>query len=155
MTATPVPTEVPWGLILGVVGGAFTVLGTILGILMRMLFKSVQKNTQDKFDHVQDRFDQVDEKVLQLSSRVDQYFKAHDRLRDKWEDFLREYLKIDSTRGQKIDALFRVVDEMQEKVREIRPALKSKIEEAFTSSLSELKLYVREQIDSMREDDDA
>jgi hypothetical protein len=74
------------------------------------------------------------------------YFEAHDRLRDKWEEFLREYLKIDSTRGQKMDALFRIVDQMQTAVKELTPAMNAKIEEAFTHAMSELKLYVRDQM---------
>jgi phage gpG-like protein len=69
-----------------------------------------------------------------------------ERLRDKWEEFLREYLKIDSTRGQKIDALFRIVDQMQDTVRELRGAMNSKIDESFQRSQNELKLYIRDQL---------
>ena len=145
MTPDPAAVvEVPWGTILGVVGGAFTAYGTLLALLVRQLFKASQKNTNEKFANLQEKITQEHELVLKLDKRVDQYFSAHERLRDKWEAFLRDYLKIDSTRGQKIDALFRVVDQMQEILRDVRPAMKQKIEESFTHSLDALKLYVRE-----------
>ena len=147
MTPTPNPAtlvEIPWGTILGVVGGAFAAYGTLLALLVRKLFKATQENTKQKFDSLNEKLTQEHALVLELSKRVDQYFSAHERLRDKWEEFLRDYLKIDSTRGQKIDALFRVVDQMQEILRDVRPAMKQKIEESFTHSLDALKLYVRE-----------
>ena len=147
MTPTPDPAalvEIPWGTILGIVGGAFTAYGTLLALLVRQLFKANQRHTKQKFDNLNEKITKEHELVVQLNERVDQYFSAHDRLRDKWEEFLRDYLKIDSTRGQKIDALFRVVDQMQEILRDVRPAMKQKIEESFTHSLDALKLYVRE-----------
>jgi hypothetical protein len=104
-----------------------------------MAVTTVQKETEQTASHLR-------ESVLQLGERVGKYFEAHDRLRDKWEEFLREYLKIDSTRGQKMDALFRIVDQMQAAVKELTPAMNSKIEEAFTHAMSELKLYVRDQM---------
>jgi len=100
---------------------------------------TVQKESEQTASHLK-------ESVLQLVERVGKYFEAHDRLRDKWEEFLREYLKIDSTRGQKMDALFRIVDQMQTAVKELTPAMNAKIEEAFTHAMSELKLYVRDQM---------
>jgi iron-sulfur cluster repair protein YtfE (RIC family) len=100
---------------------------------------TVQKESEQTASHLK-------ESVLQLVERVGKYFEAHDRLRDKWEEFLREYLKIDSTRGQKMDALFRIVDQMQILVKELTPTMNAKIEEAFTHAMSELKLYVRDQM---------
>jgi len=161
---TPEPTavaEVPWALILGVVGAAFTAFGTLITFLVRSLFKSTTQAQQMKFDallekyetlstsveeDVEQKFAHTHDIVLELSKRVDQYFGAHERLRDKWNEFLTNYLKIDSTRGQKIDALFRVVDQMQEAVKDIRPSMKQKIEESFSNSLDTLKLYVRDAI---------
>jgi len=84
------------------------------------------------------------EKVVQLEKQTEQQAQAFDRLRDKWDEFLCEYLKIDSTRGQKIDALFRGVDEMREVIRDIRLNLNSKIEDSYARAASELKLYVRD-----------
>ena len=113
--------------------------GTILVFFVKRLLRATEKVYELKFD-------QLAKDVVQLNQKDDQLFVAHDRLRDKWDEFLREYLKIDSTRGQKIDALFRVVDEMQNVLREIKPALNSKIEDSFSRALSELKVYVRDQI---------
>jgi len=113
--------------------------GTILVFFVKRLLRATEKVYELKFD-------QLAKDVVQLNQKDNQLFVAHDRLRDKWDEFLREYLKIDSTRGQKIDALFRVVDEMQNVLREIKPALNSKIEDSFSRALSELKVYVRDQI---------
>jgi len=113
--------------------------GTILVFFVKRLLRATEKVYELKFD-------QLAKDVVQLNQKDDQLFVAHNRLRDKWDEFLREYLKIDSTRGQKIDALFRVVDEMQNVLREIKPALNSKIEDSFSRALSELKVYVRDQI---------
>lgn len=137
-------TAVPWGTILGAMGAAFAAYGTLLAFLVRRLFKATQENTNQKFSGLKEKLMQERELVLELGKRVDQYFLAHERLRDKWESFLRDYLKIDSTRGQKIDALFRVVDQMQEVLKDVRPAMKQRIEESFTHSLDALKLYIRE-----------
>lgn len=120
---------------LAVVGG----MATILGVTMLLVYKAIQKRIGEKFQHTQDL-------VVQSNERVSGLFKSHERLRDKWDDFLREYLKIDNTRGQKVDALFRVVDQMQDTFKEIRPTLNSKIEDSFARALSELKVYVRDQI---------
>jgi len=125
--------NIPWEIILPT---ATAVLGAF-GVTIRLLYKAFQKQLDEKTEHNH-------ELVVQLSERVDKYYSAHERLRDKWDEFLREYLKIDSTRGQKVEALFRVVDLMQKAVDGIPRNLNSKVEEAFTHSLSELKLYVRE-----------
>jgi seryl-tRNA synthetase len=115
---------VPWAVFIPTVS---VLLATIAG-----MFRFLYKSSRDS--------------VVKLDSRVGKYFEAHERLRDKWDDFLRKYLEIDITRGQKVDALFRVVDQMSDTLKEIRPALNSKIEDSFARALSELKVYVRDQI---------
>ena len=130
---------VSWGAIIAVGAPALAALG---GVLLFFLKRAVRA-TEKVYDL---KFDQLSKDVVQLKQKDDQLLAVHERLRDKWDEFLREYLKIDSTRGQKIDALFRVVDEMQNALREIKPALNSKIEDSFQRMLSELKVYVRDQI---------
>ena len=130
---------VPLTMVMSLITCSLVIFGTVFGFVLRALYKNLQNNTKQKFDL-------IDNLITQLNRRIDNYFKAHDSLRDRWEDFLKEYLKIDSTRGQKIDALFRIVDQMQEAVRDLRPGMNTKIEEAFSRSLSELKLYVRDQM---------
>jgi len=132
-------TAVPWGMIVAVGAAVLPAFGTIVVFFVKRLLRATEKVYELKFD-------QLAKDVVQLNQKDNQLFVAHDRLRDKWDEFLREYLKIDSTRGQKIDALFRVVDEMQNALREIKPALNSKIEDSFSRALSELKVYVRDQI---------
>lgn len=133
---TPSPIEVaavPWEVFVPIV----TALTGAFGVTIRLIYKAFQKRLDERTAHNH-------ELVVQLDERVDKYFAAHERLRDKWDEFLREYLKIDSTRGQKVEALFRVVDQMQKAVEAIPRNLNDKVEEAFTHSLSELKLYVRD-----------
>lgn len=163
-TPTPIdpPAGVPWEYLIPIL---VAFLGA-MGVLLRLLFKGVHKRigsvetslgkriddavannealAQALDEKLEEKFQRVHELVVQLEKRVGKYFEAHERLRDKWDEFLREYLKIDSTRGQKVDALFRVTDQMQKIVDSIPRHVDSKIEEAFTHSLSELKLYVRE-----------
>ena len=150
---------VPWPTIVAAAGGILGVVGVVMVFLVKMLLKSYQKNAKQELDAAKsdvmrefqefravanEKFETMGTDVVQLDGRVGKYFEAHERLRDKWDEFLREYLKIDSTRGQKVDALFRIVDQMQEAIRDIRPALNVKVEETLTHALTELKLYVRD-----------
>jgi uncharacterized membrane protein YgaE (UPF0421/DUF939 family) len=159
MTPSDATGGVPWPTIVSVAGGVLGVVGVALMFLARMLLKSYQKNAKQELaslrtemkQEIQEfrtlslqKFETLGDDVIQLERRVGKYFDAHERLRDKWDEFLREYLKIDSTRGQKVDALFRIVDQMQEAVRDIRPALNTKSEELIAHAITELKLYVRD-----------
>jgi len=132
-TPNPSALAVTWSVFIPVILFAVSLISIISGLL----YRAVHKRIAEKDAHLRDL-------VLQLDKRVDAYFTAHERIRDKWEEFMREYLKIDNTRGQKIEALFRVIDQMQKAVEKIPRNLNDKVEEAFTHSLSELKLYVRD-----------
>jgi len=110
-------------------------------------FRAQAEQRFDDFkEQMEARFQDSVEDVVKLDKRLGGYFKAYDRLRDKWDDFLREYLKIDSTRGVKVEALFRITDQMQDTLKELRPALNSKVEEMISHTISELKLYIRDKI---------
>lgn len=135
--------EIPWTTVIGVIVTIVSTFGGIMAYLAKALSKSMQKN-------IEDQLSEYKLEIESLKANREKYFEAHNRIRDKWEDFLKEYLKIDSTRGQKIDALFRIVDQMQETVKDLRPTMNLKIEESFARSISELKLYVRDQL---REED--
>ena len=156
---TPSTSGVPWPTIVAVAGGILGIVGVALLFLIKLLLKSYQKNAEQKREAIQkeaeqnlqafqgvtfEKFSALVDSVIQLDRRVGEYFKAYDRLRDKWEEFLREYLAIDGTRSQKVEALLRIVDEMREALREIRPTIDTKIEETITHALAELKLYVRD-----------
>jgi hypothetical protein len=130
---TDITTGVPWTVFVPVV----VAFAGMVGVALRLLYRALQKRIEEKTAHNH-------ELVVQLVERVAEYFAAHERLRDKWDEFLREYLKIDSTRGQKVDALFRVVDHMQKAVDRIPRNMNDRLEESFTHSMSELKLYVRD-----------
>jgi hypothetical protein len=133
----PPDTGISWGTLLAF---GLPVLGALsAGVitLIRWLLGSEKRARQAEQAN-------TNEKVVKLERLVEMQQQAFDKLRDKWDEFLCEYLKIDSTRGQKIDALFRGVDEMREGIREIRVGLNSKIEDSYSRALSELKLYVRD-----------
>lgn len=161
----PVPDNmgVSWSVFWSVVSG---LLGT-LGAMLLLLYKNTTRQIKEKYEAADKSVVQLERRVEHMSTALDKqidamettmeerlstYFKAHERLRDKWDNFLREYLKIDSTRGQKVDALFRVVDQMQSAVEQIPRNMNDKIEESFTHSMSELKLYVRDQIQTVVHD---
>lgn len=151
-TPSPIDMGVPWETFWTVVGALLGVLGTLLLLLYRSIHRSIKTRTDSTDKSVVQLDKQVATTHSALEERLGEYFRAHERLRDKWDEFLREYLKIDSTRGQKVDALFRVVDQMQKAVEHIPRNMNEKIEEAFTHSLSELKLYARDQIQAIVRD---
>ncbi len=152
----------PWAVIIPIV---LVLLGA-LGVTLKLLFKGTHKRINgvestlgsridkaleddhelaDQFNkELKEKFDWANRLLSQLETRLGGYFSAHDRLRDKWEEFLKDYLKIDISRGQKVDALFRLNDQMQKILDTLPRHVDSKIEEAFTHSLSELKLYIIE-----------
>lgn len=137
--AKDVVIVIPWVAVISIVAGALGIFSAVFGYFFR---KAI--STREQLYNL--RFSTLDKSVVELGERVGQVFPAHDKLRDRWEEFLREYLTVDSTRGQKIDALFRVVDQMQETLRELKPALNVKVEDAFCRAVNELKVYVRDQI---------
>jgi len=131
---------VSWAMALGMVSG----VTAGWGIFTKLLHSSMSKRIDDSNKKIGDSTKQFAVDMVKLEGRLSEYFKANEKMRDRWDTFLTDYLKIDSTRGQKIDALFRVIDQMQDIVRVLPKNMNSKIEESFTHSLSELKLYVRE-----------
>jgi len=152
---------VPWATIVAVGGGILGIVGTALVVMAGMLLKSLRTNVDQRLkalevnleekvthqhENAEEKFRSAASDVVKLERRLTEYFEAHERLRNKWDTFLQEYLKIDSTRGQKVDALFRIVDQMQDTLRDLRPALNTKIEEMIAHALSELKLYVRDRV---------
>jgi len=151
-TPLPIDVGVSWETFWTVAGGLLGVLGTVLLLLYKNMHRSINTRANSTDRSVVQLDKQLEHLAGTLEERLGEYFKAHERLRDKWDEFLREYLKIDSTRGQKVDALFRVVDQMQQAVEHIPRNVNEKIEEAFTHSLSELKLYARDQIQAIARD---
>ena len=135
---------VSWTLFLGTLLGVLGFVTTGWAVFTKILHSTMSKRIDDALEKLDDSAKQTDADMVKLEERLKEYFLANDRLRDKWDNFLTEYLKIDSTRGQKLDAVFRVLDNMQDTVRELPKNMNDKIEESFTHSLSELKLYVRE-----------
>ena len=75
-----------------------------------------------------------------------------ERQRDRWEAFLKEYHILDSTRGQKVDALFRTVDSMRETIKELKPSMFNKIDDLIGKLTNELKLYIRDIINKKEGD---
>ncbi len=144
-------TDIPWTVVGAFIGGIATVISALIVVLYKVsnkrlaeargnvveLRQSLEKAMEGVRDHIK-------EHVLSFNDLSKEYFLAFDRLRDKWEGFLTNYLKIDNTRGQKIEALFRVVDSMDEVVKSIPHQMNNKVEDAFAHAMSELKLYARD-----------
>lgn len=72
-----------------------------------------------------------------------------EKFRDRQGEFLKEYHIVDSTRGNKVDALFTKLDEMRKYVKELKPILHNKAEEIGETLRKEMQFYLR---DLVRED---
>lgn len=132
-------TDISWETVVAVAVPTLAAFGSIMVFFVKRLIRAAEVIYTTKLAS-------IEKDLLQLRGSDTTLTTAHDRLRDRWDEFLREYLKIDSTRGQKVDALFRIVDQMQDSLRDIRPALNTKVEDSFSRAVSELKVYVRDQI---------
>lgn len=128
-------TEIVWA---PYIFTASTVLG-LTGALLKYAIHVTAKRFEEKLAQHQ-------EALKKLEDQDKQYLTAYEKIRDKWDEFLKEYMRMDATRGAKVDALFRVVDQMMETIKDLRGAMNTKIDESFLRSQNELKLYIRDQL---------
>lgn len=107
------------------------VLPVLTGILMPIIILYLRRhisiaealNTQ-RFKNIENMLHaqnaSIEQQIKKLEERLQSYDNALERVRDRWDQFLREYVKIDNSRGSKIDAMFRVLDTVNEKIRQTR-----------------------------------
>lgn len=97
--------------------------------------------------HAKEDQDRVERDAKETLAKIDS-------VRNKWEDFLKEYYSLDTTRSNKLEAAFRRVDELKTTVGELRPAVMRKIEENILTARNELRddmrMYVRDQIADLK-----
>jgi len=138
--------------LLAIVGGAVTLVSSIVGFLMRSLLQTHREKTEQKYVELGNiiaglivQRKECEERELRAIIRLDE---TMEKLRDRWEQFVREDTAMESTRGRKVDALFNVVDHIREEMRQLRPALLQRLEDLHTRSKldlrQELRDYVRE-----------
>ena len=77
-----------------------------------------------------------------------------EKLRDRWEQFVREDTAMESTRGRKVDALFSVVDHIREEMRQLRPALLQRLEDLHNRGKIDLRQELREYVRELLENGD-
>ena len=110
-------------------------------------FSSRVTNCQDKMHAVVDNLKESrDECEHRCTRSVTELDAKHEGLRDRWETFLEKYTVLDATRGNKVDALFRTVDEMRGILKDLRPAVADKIDSLFKGAKDELRMYIREEV---------
>lgn len=130
------------------VGAGFAASATVLGILMKMLLSSYKKGHEARFATLERDLAALASTRRECEARertaVEGLVAGLEKHRDRWDQFLKEYHVLDSTRGQKVDALFRIVDQMRETMKDIRPMLNAKVDDTYLRLLNELKLYARD-----------
>jgi len=101
-----------------------SIIPTVLaGIISYILFQQrrstrlVDENNKREHQYLENY---CKEKLGEAAKRFENIEAMQRHMHDKWESFLRDYLKIENTRGNKIDALFRVVDNLTETTRQLR-----------------------------------
>lgn len=138
--------------VLAIVGGAVGLIFSIVGFLMRSLLQTYREKTEQKYQELANIISglivqrkECEERELRMVMRLDE---TMEKLRDRWEQFVREDTAMESTRGRKVDALFNVVDHIRDEMRQLRPALLQRLEDLHNRSKTdlhqELRDYVRE-----------
>jgi hypothetical protein len=144
VTAVASITGPTLGQIIMYVGIGFSAAATILGLLLKLLLSSYKRNAQLELDVMRRDIQRVIQDYGRAEADTKCCEEQIERQRDRWEAFLKEYHILDSTRGQKVDALFRTVDTMRETIKELRPAMFAKVDDLLSKLTNELKLYVRD-----------
>lgn len=145
--------------VLAIVGGAVTLVSSIVGFLMRSLLQTHREKTEQKYVELGNiiaglitQRRECEERELRAVMRLDD---TMEKLRDRWEQFVREDTAMESTRGRKVDALFNVVDHIRDEMRQLRPALLQRLEDLHTRSKLDLRQELRDYVRELCESEDA
>lgn len=116
-----------------------TDLTSRIGVAIQLLEQSAE--------HLREKQDHIATDAKDMLAKID-------GIRDKWDDFLKEYYQLDTTRANKLEAAFRRVDELKTSVGELRPAMMRKLEENLLTARNDLRddmrTYVRDQIADLK-----
>lgn len=149
------------GELIGIMAATFGVTTTVVGILVRQLLKSYQEKSKQELQNVRDacaadirqiaeRVSAVAEDRRQCEEREDREIQriasSVEKLRDKWEKFVKEDAAMEATRGRKVEALFGVVDSVKDTVRGLPEAMNRKMDEMYRDMRKELKTEVRDEV---------
>lgn len=135
---------------LAIVGGAITLVSSIVGFLMRSLLQTHREKTEQKYNELGNIISglitqrkECEEREIRAMMRVDEVME---KLRDRWEQFVREDSAMEATRGRKVDALFNVVDHIREEMRQLRPALLQRLEDLHNRTKVDLRQELRDHV---------
>lgn len=106
-------------------------LSLLSGVLLPIVLLYVRryKNTTDalsnqRFQNIENQLKThyaiVSQQLEKLEDKVNTYERTTERMRDRWDQFLRDFMKLDTSRGSKIDAMFRVLDTVNESIKQLR-----------------------------------
>jgi len=155
-----------------IMGATFGVTTVVVGLLMKQLLKTSAEKTAQELQNVRDACtadvqnirDACVADVRQLGERVkavaDERKGCEERedrdvqrisgqvekLRDKWEKFVKEDAAMEATRGRKVEALFGVVDSVKDSVRELPDVMSRKMDVMYRDVRKELKSDIREEV---------
>jgi len=145
-------------LVLAIVGGTIGLTSSIVGFLMRSLLQTHREKTEQKYQELGNiiagvimQRKECEERELRVVMRLDE---TMEKLRDRWEQFVREDTAMESTRGRKVDALFSVVDHIREEMRQLRPALLQRLEDLHNRGKIDLRQELREYVRELLENGD-
>jgi len=131
---------ISWGYFLAIMGGVLALTGGVLRLWYRAVITSIEEKHKT-----------ANENMLKLEKRMETYYGTTDKLRDRWDNFLKDYFKENTTMNQKVNALFRVVDMANESIRALPGEMNQKVEDMFLRAMNELKMYIRDYIAEERQ----
>ena len=149
------------GELIAIMAATFGTTTAVVGLLVRQLLKSYQDKSKQDLQHVRDacsadvrqigeRINAIAQDQRECEERSDREIQriadAVEKLRDKWEKFVKEDAAMEATRGRKVEALFGVVDSVKETVRGLPEAMNRKMDEMYRSVRQELKAEVRDEV---------
>jgi hypothetical protein len=146
---------------ISVMAATFGVTTAVVALLVRQLLRAYQDRSKQELRNVNDRVDAeltlVNDRLRSVSKErkdceeredreVQRISVQVDKLRDKWERFIKEDSAMEATRGRKVEALFGVVDSVKATVRELPDAMTRKIDDLYRSVKKELQHEMREEL---------
>ncbi len=154
------------GIDLASIIAGFTASAVIIGLLMRLLLGSYKKQSEQREKVINNSLEELGSKIVEAEKRmqkevddsgkdakesetrslksIEKMEKSVEKIRDKWESFRADYNSMETTRGNRVAALFRVYDELREAFQGLKPALFNKVDDVMQEGLVELKNILRD-----------